>query len=122
MADFIRIANVKCTTRVQQAIRGGRPYGPGRPAAGKVSSRYLVAVSGVRSGRSEAGARIGKRVIPMSRQLIIDMLRRAGLEDAAASALKTLPDQVDQQDAERFCKENGLPSMGSLTDRMGGSP
>jgi hypothetical protein len=61
-------------------------------------------------------------VIPMSRQLIVDMLRRAGLEEAAASALRTLPDPVDQQDVERFCKENGLPSMGSLTDRMGGSP
>jgi hypothetical protein len=28
----------------------------------------------------------------------------------------------DEQDAERFCKENGLLSMGSLVDRMGGSP
>jgi hypothetical protein len=63
-------------------------------------------------------------VIPVavSRQTIVDMLRRAGLEEAATAALNTLPDPVDEQQADRFCKEHGLPSMGSLTDRMGGSP
>lgn len=62
-------------------------------------------------------------MIPMavSRQHIVGMLRRAGLQEAAASALTTLPDPVDERDAERFCRENGL-SMESLTDRMGGSP
>ena len=58
----------------------------------------------------------------VSRQLIVDMLRRAGLEEAAAAALDTLPDPVDEQEAERFCTEHGLPSMGALIDRMGGSP
>ena len=93
-------------------------------ADGKVSPGPLVAADKARSGRSEAGARIGKPVIPMavSRQLIVNMLRRTGLEEATASAIATLPDPVDEQDAERFCKENGLLSMGSLVDRMGGSP
>lgn len=93
-------------------------------ADAKVSPGPLVAADKARSGRSEAGARIGKPVIPMavSRQLIVNMLRRTGLEEATASAIATLPDPVDEQDAERFCKENGLLSMGSLVDRMGGSP
>jgi hypothetical protein len=77
-----------------------------------------------RSGCSEAGARIGKPVIPMavSRQFIVDMLRRAGLEEAAAAALDTLPDPVTEEEADRFCAEHGLMSMAALTDRMGGSP
>jgi hypothetical protein len=85
--------------------RYGEPRGRFRPGT------WLLR-AGACSGRSEAGARIGKRVIPTSRQLIVDMLRGAGLEEAAASALRTLPDPVDQQDVERFGKENGLPSMG----------
>ena len=77
-----------------------------------------------RSGRSEAGARIGKPVIPMavSRQAIVEVLRRAGLNEAADAAVVTLPDPVDEKDAERFCTEHGLSSMGFLTDIMGGSP
>ena len=58
----------------------------------------------------------------VSRQLIVDMLRRAGMTEAAAAALDTLPDPVDDTEVDRFCKEHGLPSIGSLTDRMGGSP
>jgi len=77
-----------------------------------------------RSGRSEAGARIGKPVISMavSRQAIVEVLRRAGLNEAADAAVVTLPDPVDEKDAERFCTEHGLSSMGFLTDIMGGSP
>ncbi len=58
----------------------------------------------------------------VSRQTIVDMLRRAGLQEAANLARTTLPDPVDEKDAARFCHDNGLPSMGSLVDRMGGSP
>jgi hypothetical protein len=58
----------------------------------------------------------------VSRQFIVDMLRRAGLEEAAAAARDTLPDPVEEKEAERFCAEHGLPSMTSLIDRMGGSP
>jgi hypothetical protein len=56
------------------------------------------------------------------RQSIVDMFHRVGMNEAAAAALSTLPDPVDEKEADRFCKEHGLPSMGSLTDRMGGSP
>jgi hypothetical protein len=52
---------------------------------------------------------------------MVGMLRRAGLEDAAAAALATLPEVVDDQDAQRFCVEHGI-STGLLVDRMGGSP
>ena len=66
---------------------------------------------------------IRKEVVPMalSRQQFARMLRRAGLEDAAASALATLPDPVHAKDAEQFCAAQGL-SVESLVDRMGGSP
>lgn len=56
------------------------------------------------------------------RQQIVKMLRRAGLEDAAAAALATLPEVVDDKAAQQFCAEHGLLSTGSLMDRMGGSP
>jgi len=49
------------------------------------------------------------------------MLRQAGLEDAAANALATLPDSVHAKDVEQFCAAHGL-SVESLADRMGGSP
>jgi hypothetical protein len=58
----------------------------------------------------------------VSRQSIVDMFRRIGMNEAASAALRTLPDSVDEKEADRFCKDYGLPSMGSLTDRMGGSP
>lgn len=56
-----------------------------------------------------------------SRQQIARMLRRAGLQDAAADALATLPEQADLKDVEKFCLAHGL-SRGALADRMGGSP
>jgi hypothetical protein len=57
----------------------------------------------------------------LSRQEIVGLLRRAGLEDAAADALATLPDQPDVKDIEPFCAAHGL-SADFLMDRMGGSP
>ena len=56
-----------------------------------------------------------------SRQEIAKSLRRAGLEDAAADALATLPDQPDAKDLEPFCTAHSL-SADSVMDRMGGSP
>jgi hypothetical protein len=44
----------------------------------------------------------------LSRQQIARLLRRAGLEDAAADALATLPDQPDVKDIEQFCVAHGL--------------
>ena len=68
-------------------------------------------------------ARIRKEVVPMalSRQQIARMLRRAGLQEAAADALATLPDQVHATDIQQFCAAHGL-SVESLVDRLGGSP
>ena len=57
----------------------------------------------------------------LSRQQITRMLRRAGLEEAAADALATLPDTVHAKDIQQFCAAHGL-SVESLVDRMGGSP
>jgi len=57
----------------------------------------------------------------LSCQQFARMLRQAGLEDAAANALATLPDPVHAKDVEQFCAAHGL-SVESLADRMGGSP
>jgi hypothetical protein len=56
-----------------------------------------------------------------TRQEIARSLRRAGLEDAAAEALATLPDQPDAKDLEPFCVAHGL-SADFVTNLMGGSP
>jgi hypothetical protein len=57
----------------------------------------------------------------LSRQEIARALRRAGLEDAAADALATLPDQPDAKDLKPFCAAHGL-SADFMMDLMGGSP
>ena len=57
----------------------------------------------------------------LSRQQIVRILRQAGLEDDAADALATLPDQVPAEKGEEFCIAHSL-SAESLMDRMGGSP
>jgi hypothetical protein len=59
--------------------------------------------------------------VDVSRQRIIQMLRRAGLPDVAVAAQTSLPDPVDSKVLNRFCAKYGL-SRQSLTDRMGGSP
>jgi hypothetical protein len=59
--------------------------------------------------------------VDVSRQRIIQMLRRAGLPDVAVAAQTSLPDPVDSKALNRFCAKYGL-SRQSLTDRMGGSP
>jgi hypothetical protein len=57
----------------------------------------------------------------LSRQEIAMLLRRAGLADAEADALATLPDQPDATDIELFCVGHGL-SAESVMDLMGSSP
>jgi hypothetical protein len=59
--------------------------------------------------------------VDLSRQEIIQMLRRAGLADVAAAAQTSLPDPVDSKVLDQFCVRYGL-SPQSLMDRMGGSP
>jgi hypothetical protein len=57
----------------------------------------------------------------LSRQEIVDRLRRAGMHEAADEAESTLPDPLPSEVAVEFCKAQGLsPSM--LMDRMGASP
>jgi hypothetical protein len=90
--------------------------------SGSFHPGHSVSLDRARSGCTEAGARICKWVVSMalSRQQIAGILRRAGLEDAAADELSTLPDQVHAKDVEQFCAAHGL-SVESLVDRMGGS-
>jgi hypothetical protein len=59
--------------------------------------------------------------VNLSRQQIIQMLRRAGLADVPAAAQESLPDPVDAKVLDHFCARYGL-SKQSLIDRMGGSP
>lgn len=48
---------------------------------------------------------------------IVRMMRRAGLEDLAAEALKTLDNEVDLQELRRFFDLHGV-STNTLMDRM----
>jgi hypothetical protein len=57
----------------------------------------------------------------MSRQEIVDTLRRAGFPDAAEKALHILPDPVDLNEALALLKEYGV-DRDELVNRMGGSP
>jgi hypothetical protein len=56
-----------------------------------------------------------------SLQHVVSMLRRAGLNQVADEAQRTLPDPVELEELQRFGAEHGL-SRESLIDRMGGSP
>lgn len=57
----------------------------------------------------------------LSRQEIIQELRRAGLADVATPAQESLPDPVESEVIDLFCAKYGL-SKDSLIDRVGGSP
>lgn len=57
----------------------------------------------------------------LSRQEIVQELRRAGMADVVAAAQKSLPDPVDPKVLDHFCAIYGL-SKDSLIDRLGGSP
>jgi hypothetical protein len=60
-------------------------------------------------------------LVDLSRQQIITVLRRAGLNELADTAEATLPDPVDPRTLNQFCMAHGLTTS-TLTDRMGGSP
>jgi len=53
-----------------------------------------------------------------SRQHIVEVFRRAGMDDVADAALATLPEQVDYQTADKFCADHHL-TVGFLMDRLG---
>ena len=57
----------------------------------------------------------------LSVQQLVRTLRRAGMQDAAAAAARTLHDPVSAQELDQFCAQYGV-SAGALVDRMGGSP
>jgi hypothetical protein len=52
---------------------------------------------------------------------IVAVLRRAGLQDVADEANRSLPDKVDVEEAARFGARFGITRQW-LTERMGGSP
>ena len=56
-----------------------------------------------------------------SKQWVADGLRRMGYPQAADEALQVLPEEVDQQQVEEFCRRYGI-SRDELISRMGGSP
>ena len=56
-----------------------------------------------------------------SRQWIVSTLRRIGYEKEADEAARTLPEEVEHEELEKFGDEHGL-SRGEMIDRMGGSP
>ena len=57
----------------------------------------------------------------LSRQQIIKLLRRAGLDEIADQADATLPHPVDATTVNQFCAAHGI-STSVLMDRMGASP
>lgn len=59
--------------------------------------------------------------MPLSKQLVADILRRAGYSQTADEALRVLPDQVDREQLTEFGNRHGI-SVDELINRMGGSP
>jgi hypothetical protein len=59
--------------------------------------------------------------VELTRQHVVDILRRAGLPQLADDALRDLPDPVDSEQAAAWAVPYGV-NMGELISRMGGSP
>jgi hypothetical protein len=57
----------------------------------------------------------------LTRQHVVDVLRRAGMPDMADVAERELPDPVDSEKAAAWGNRYGI-NVGELTSRMGGSP
>ncbi len=57
----------------------------------------------------------------LTRQNVVDMLRRAGLPEMAEDALHNLPDPVDSEQVAAWAVPYGI-NMDEITSRMGGSP
>jgi hypothetical protein len=58
----------------------------------------------------------------VTKQHVVEMLRRAGLPEAAEEADRSLPDPVELEYAEKFGFERFGISRDVLISRMGGSP
>jgi hypothetical protein len=61
---------------------------------------------------------VGWSLVTYSRQQIVEVFRRAGMDDIADAALATLPEQVDYETADKFCAAHHL-TVGFLMDRLG---
>jgi hypothetical protein len=59
--------------------------------------------------------------VRLTRQHVVDVLRKAGLPQMADEALRDLPDPVDSEQVAAWAVPYGV-SMDELTSRMGGSP
>jgi hypothetical protein len=57
----------------------------------------------------------------VSRQWLVDTLRRVGMESAAEAAAQELPDPVPYEQAAKFCEQHGI-SLDDMISDMGGSP
>jgi hypothetical protein len=57
----------------------------------------------------------------VTRQHVIDTLRKLGLPQVAEEASRVLPDPVDLDQVEEFCARHGI-FRDDLISRMGGSP
>ena len=58
--------------------------------------------------------------VQLTRQHVINVLRKAGLPEMADKALRDLPDPVDSERVAAWAVPYGI-NMGELMDRMGGS-
>ncbi|MGC1238204.1 MAG: hypothetical protein WA860_05380 [Acidimicrobiales bacterium] len=56
-----------------------------------------------------------------SREHVVDMLRRAGLRNAADDAMLELPDPVDLDDLQDWAMKRGI-TRDAMVSWMGGSP
>jgi hypothetical protein len=59
--------------------------------------------------------------VKVTRQHVVDLLRRTGLPGLAEEAHRTLPDPVEYSQAEHFLGQNGI-TKDELISRRGGSP
>jgi hypothetical protein len=59
--------------------------------------------------------------VELTRQHVVDILRKAGLPELADAALRDLPDPVDRDKAAAWGVKSGI-NLGELISRMGGSP
>ncbi len=60
-------------------------------------------------------------MMPLTRQDVVDILRKTGFSAAADEALRELPDPVDLDQAATWGAKYGI-TRDELISRMGGSP
>jgi hypothetical protein len=57
----------------------------------------------------------------ITRQHVVDLLRRTGFPEAADEAMRALPDPVDLDEVVAWAAPHGI-TKDELINRMGGSP